>query len=545
MSALMSKRDKSSMQRDMLQSSSKYQRATLSLCLAALLGGCSLAPDYHRPESPVPGDWPTQPKVQFGSAAGQVTLSEQPASAVAPASTVPAADIGWREFFRDPRLQALIELALANNRDLRVAVESVEEARAQYGVQRGAQWPSIGAGIEGTRQRMPPNMRVGGEDSPSVSSSYQAGVGMTSFEIDLFGRLRSLSEAAYQTYLASEQSQRSVHITLVGAVAQAYFNMRAADVQLDLTRKTLAARQESYNLVKRRFDGGVASEMELNQSKSLLDSASADLAQLARLRAQSVNALTVLVGVPLPDNLPPPAEFGRDQLLATVPGGLPSDLLERRPDIMAAENNLKSANANIGAARAAFFPTISLTGMLGVASPSLGTLFRGGQGAWSFSPSITTPIFAGGSIREGLNLANARNNIAVAQYEQTIQQAFQEVSDALAGEATYGAQVESLRSLQDSTARTLELSNLRYVNGIDSYLQVQSAQVDYFNAQLSLVQAGLAALNNRVALYKALGGGWSEVTPTASNANGAASGGNPAGTGATMPGASATPASGS
>lgn len=493
-----------------------YKRTALSVCMVAVLGGCSLAPDYHRPESPVPGDWPTQPKVQLGAAAGQVSLSSQSASVVAPEGAVPAADIGWREFFRDPRLQDLIELALVNNRNLRVAVENVEAARAQYGVQRGSQWPSIGAGIQGSRQRMPPNMRVGGADAPSVSSSYQAGIGMTSFEIDLFGRLRNLSEAAYQSYLASEQSQRSVHITLVGAVAQSYFNLRAAEVQLDLTRQTLAARQESYDLVKRRFDGGVSSEMDLNQSKSLLDSASADFAQLARLRAQSVNALTVLVGVPLPENLPAPAEFGRDQLLATVPAGLPSDLLERRPDIMEAENNLKSTNANIGAARAAFFPTISLTGMLGVASPSLGTLFHGGQGAWSFAPSITAPIFAGGSIREGVNLANARNNIAVAQYEQTIQQAFQEVADALAGEATYGAQVEALSSLQDSTARTLELSDLRYTNGIDSYLQVQSAQVDYFSAQLSLVQAGLAALNNRVALYKALGGGWSDVTPLAS-----------------------------
>lgn len=509
-----------------------YKRYALTVCATAILSACSLAPEYQRPASPVPGDWPAQPKVQMGAGSGQVSLSSVPASDVSPASTVPAADIGWREFFRDPRLQALIELALTNNRDLRVAVESVEEARAQYGVQRGAQWPGIGAGIQGTRQRMPPNMRVGGENAPSVSSTYQAGVGLTSFEIDLFGRLRSLSEAAYQAYLATEQSQRSVHIALVGAVAQSYFNLRAAEVQFELTKQTLASRQESYNLVKRRFDGGVASEMELNQSKSLLDSASADLAQLARMRAQATNALTVLVGVPLPDNLPPPAEFGRDQLLAQVPAGLPSDLLGRRPDIMAAENSLKSANANIGAARAAFFPTISLTGFLGVASPSLGTLFHGGQGAWSFSPSIATPIFAGGSIREGLNLAEARNNIAVAQYEQTIQQAFQEVSDALAGEATYGAQLDALRSLQDSTARTLELSNLRYVNGIDSYLQVQSAQVDYFSAQLSLVQAGLAALNNRVALYKALGGGWSEVTPLATGgetaADGAASGTAPA-----------------
>lgn len=488
------------------------KQSALSAFVAVALAGCSLAPDYKRPDAPITGVWPDQPKVQYGGYNTPTSLGSQPASAVVPEAGIPAADLGWREFFRDPRLQSLIALSLVNNRDLRVAVQRVEEARAQYGVQRGAQWPSIGAGIQGQRQHLPANMRAGGPDSSSISSSYQAGIGLTTFEIDLFGRLRNLSEAAYQQYLSTEQAQKTVQITLVGSVAQAYFNLRAAEVQLDLTQRTLASRQESYDLVKRRFDGGVASELDLNQSKTLLDTASSDLAQLARARAQALNALVLLVGAPLPADLPPPATFGRDQLLATVPSGLPSDLLERRPDILAAENQLRSANANIGAARAAFFPTISLTGLLGVASPSLGDLFKGGQGYWSFSPSITTPLFAGGTIREGLNLAKARDNIAVAQYEQTIQQAFREVSDALAGEATYGAQLDAQRALQESSSRTLELSNLRYTNGIDSFLQVQTAQVDFFNAQLSLVQTGLAALINRVELYKALGGGWEETT---------------------------------
>ncbi|WAI86052.1 MULTISPECIES: efflux transporter outer membrane subunit [Achromobacter] len=488
------------------------KQSALSAFVAVALAGCSLAPDYKRPDAPVTGTWPDQPKVQYGGYNNPTSLGSQPASAVVPEAGIPAADLGWREFFRDPRLQSLIALSLVNNRDLRVAVQRVEEARAQYGIQRGAQWPSIGAGIQGQRQHLPANMRAGGPDSSSISSSYQAGIGLTTFEIDLFGRLRNLSEAAYQQYLSTEQAQKTVQITLVGSVAQAYFNLRAAEVQLDLTQRTLASRQESYDLVKRRFDGGVSSELDLNQSKTLLDTASSDLAQLARARAQALNALVLLVGAPLPADLPPPATFGRDQLLATVPSGLPSDLLERRPDILAAENQLRSANANIGAARAAFFPTISLTGLLGVASPSLGDLFKGGQGYWSFSPSITTPLFAGGSIREGLNLAKARDNIAVAQYEQTIQQAFREVSDALAGEATYGAQLDAQRALQESSSRTLELSNLRYTNGIDSFLQVQTAQVDFFNAQLSLVQTGLAALINRVELYKALGGGWEETT---------------------------------
>ena len=276
----------------------KFRQTALSACVAVALAGCSLAPDYKRPDPPVSGLWPDQPKVQYGGYAKPTTLGTQPSTGVMPQDGTPAADLGWRDFFRDPRLQSLIELALVNNRDLRVAVQRVEEARAQYGIQRGAQWPSIGAGIQGQRQHLPENMRMPG--AGSISSSYQAGIGLTTFEIDLFGRLRNLSEAAYQQYLSTEQAQKSVHITLVGAVAQSYFNLRAAEVQLDLTQRTLASRQESYDLVKRRFDGGVASELDLNQSKSLLDSASADLAQLARAQAQATNALVLLVGTPLP-----------------------------------------------------------------------------------------------------------------------------------------------------------------------------------------------------------------------------------------------------
>ena len=314
--------------------------------------------------------------MQYGAYAKPTSLGTQPAASVEPQAGTPAADIGWREFFRDPRLQRLIELSLANNRDLRVAVQRVEEARAQYGVQRGAQWPSIGAGIQGQRQHLPANMRAPG--AGSISSSYQAGIGLTTFEIDLFGRLRSLSEAAYQQYLSTEQAQKSVHITLVGSVAQAYFNLRAAEVQMDLTQRTLASRQESYNLVKRRFDGGVSSELDLNQAKTLLDSASSSLAELARARAPSTRWWCWWARP-----CPRPARAGRVRPRATAghgAGGLPSDLLERRPDIVAAEHQLKSANANIGAARAAFFPTISLTGLLGPPAPRCPIFSRAGRG---------------------------------------------------------------------------------------------------------------------------------------------------------------------
>jgi len=490
-------------------------RATAAALGAAVgLAGCNLTPDYVRPQAPVAATYPDQPRVAYGGTDKAETVGLRPAAELTPAAGPAAADIGWRDFFRDQRLKALIALSLQNNRDLRVAVQRVEEARAVWGQQRGQLFPAIGVGVQGTRQRLPPNMRMGGPDGPSISSQYQAGLGLTSFEIDVFGRLRSLSEAAFQQYLSSEESRRSVQISLIGEVAQAYLNLRAAEVQLDLTRKTLEARQASFDLVRRRYEGGVASELDLNQSKSLLDSASADLAQLARTQSQAVNALVLLLGAPMPADLPPAAPFSTPAVVADIPAGLPSDLLERRPDILAAEYALRSANANIGAARAAFFPTISLTGLLGAASPSLGTLFRGGQGFWSFSPSITAPIFAGGSLESALNVARARDNIAVAQYEKSIQQAFREVSDALAGEATYTAQLQALQALEASSARTLELSNLRYTGGVDSYLQVQNAQVDSFDAQLAVVQTALASLVNRVQLYKALGGGWEETTKT-------------------------------
>ncbi|MEI2416064.1 efflux transporter outer membrane subunit [Orrella sp. JC864] len=478
----------------------------LPLLAAATLAGCSLAPEYQRPEAPVAQAWPAQPDMR-GDGRGV-----QPADRVAPEQGVAASDIGWRQFFRDPRLQALIELALVNNRDMRIAVQRIEEARAQYGVQRGEQFPSIGVGASGTRQRTPEDLRFGGADAPAISSQYQAGLALTAFEIDLFGRLRNLSEAARQQYLATEQARRTVHINLVGQVAQAYFALRAAETQLNLVQQTLGSRQASFDLVSQRYEAGVASELELNQSRTLLDTARSDLAAFARQRSQATNALVQLIGQPLPDELPEPLPFGSEQLVASVPAGLPSDLLTRRPDILAAENALRAANANIGAARAAFFPTISLTGNIGTASPTLGGLFESGTGAWSFAPQIAIPLFAGGSLRAGVDLARARDNIAVAQYEQAIQQAFREVADALAGEATYESQLTSLRALEAASARTLELSNLRYEGGIDDFLQVQTAQISYYSAQQQLVQAGLDSLINRTELYKALGGGWVENT---------------------------------
>jgi len=482
------------------------RRSALSILVCLALSACSLAPKYERPAAPVPDAYPDSGAVD--------NSGPRSAAAVAPGAAT-SSDLGWNDFFTDARLKALIRLALEHNRDMRVAVGRVQEARAQYGIVDSDRYPAIGAGVNGQITRNPENMRIGGPESDSVSRSYQAGIGMTAFELDFFGRIKNLSEAAYQQYLASAQARRTVHINLVAQVAEAYFRLRTAEQLEVLIRNTVESRQNTLALVQARYDTGIASALDLNQAKSQLDTVRADLAAIKRSQAQAKNALRLLVGAEPPADLPEGAEFGRDQVLAAIPVGLPSELLERRPDIMGAENALRAANANIGAARAAFFPQISITGLLGFASPQLGGLFGSGQRFWQFSPSLQVPIFAGG-VSGNLDLAKARSHIAVAQYEKTIQTAFREVADALAGEATYAGQLDALRSLQNSASQTLKLAQLRYETGIDSFLQVQNAEVDLYTAQRGLLQTGMDSLLNRVELYKALGGGW--LQDTASNA---------------------------
>ncbi|MBC2769370.1 efflux transporter outer membrane subunit [Pusillimonas minor] len=481
-------------------------RSTFKFVLAPVLAslvlaGCSLAPKYERPAAPVPGAFPNAP-----------SSSAMPVSA--------SADLGWREFFRDPQLQSLIQVALENNRDLRIAIDRVEEARALFGIQQSERLPTIGVGGNASIQSMPEDLRAGGASAPSVTRVYQAGVGITSFELDFFGRVRNLSEAAYQQFLASEQARRTVHITLVSQVAESYFRLRAIEQQRALVERTLKARQASYDLIKQRYDVGVAGSLDLYQAKSQLDSVRADLQEIRRAEQLAQNALLLVLGT-TPSNLPQAAAFSQDQLLAQIPVGLPSDLLTRRPDIIAAENGLLAANANIGAARAAFFPNISLTGMLGFASGAMGGLFSGSNRFWSFTPQLTTPIFSGG-VLGNLDLAEARKNIAVSQYEKSIQTAFREVADALAGEATYAEQLNALRDLETSAAESLKIAQLRYDNGIDSFLQVQAAEITLYNAQRSFLDTGLNSLMNRVELYKALGGGWLEnsVVPSATPESG-------------------------
>lgn len=468
--------------------------------LTAALAGCSLAPHYEQPAAPVAVNWPIP----------EGTTAAVPAAADA-AEAPAAAGIGWRQFFGDARLRQLITMALENNRDLRVAVLNIEAARAQYRIQRSELAPSVGVGATGTRQRTPAELN--GTDSAIIGTQYQVGVSMPSFEIDFFGRVRSLSDAALAQYLATEETRRNVQIVLISQVAEAWLNLTAGDAQLALVRQTLASREQSFDLVQRRYDGGVASELDLNQAQSLLDSARSDLQAFTRTRAQALNALVLLTGLPaMPADLATAPEFGAQNILADIPTGVPSTVLLARPDVLGAEQQLRAANANIGAARAAFFPSISLTGMFGTASTQLGNLFGGGSLAWSFAPQITLPLFTGGSLQSQLDLAEVRKNIAVAQYEQAIQQGFREVADALAGRATYAQQIDAQRRLVASAQRSLDLSNRRYESGIDSFLQVQDAERTLFSAQQQLVQTRLAELVNRVALYKALGGGWVENT---------------------------------
>lgn len=462
------------------------------LCLA--LGACSLAPTYHRPATPVPDQFPD--------------TATTAASAALPA---------WRDVFLDQRLQALIELALHNNRDLRIAVQRVEAARAQFGIAQSDRLPTIG--LQGTESatHLPPQMRNGGPDSSAVNRSFIAGVGMTAFELDFFGRVRNLSESAYQQYLSTEEARRTVQLGLIAQTAEAYFTLRSAQSLRDLTEKTLQARQGTLQLVQAQFNAGVASDLDLAQAKGQVDSVRANLVATERAMSQANNALALILGTPVPDGLPAALPFGRDQLVQSIPAGLPSQLLERRPDIIGAEHDLKSADARIGAARAAFFPRITLTGLLGFASPELGSLFGSGTRYWQFAPQVQTPLFAGG-VKGGLDLAKANQKIAVASYEKAIQTAFREVADGLAGEATYNRQLDAVRATEASALQALKLSQVRYETGVDSFLQVQTAQVNLYAVQQQFIQLGAAALANRVELYKALGGGWSaDDLPTKGN----------------------------
>lgn len=461
-------------------------RAALSvLASAGALAGCSMIPTYERPAAPVAAQWPGSP----------------PAVAT---STPSAAELPWQTFVGDAALREVITLALANNRDLRVAVLNIEQVRAAWQIRRADQFPTVNLAAAGSRQPK-------SDGSGDLTSLYSAGLAMASWEIDFFGRIASLKEAALAQYLATEEARRATQTSLIAAVTTTWLSLRSNDELLALTQRTLATREDSLRLTRLRFDHGAASALDFRQAESLTASARATLAQQQRLRALDVNALTLLVGQPLPDAALPAG--GTAPLFPEVPAGLPSDLLTRRPDIRQAEQQLIAANANIGAARAAFFPRISLTASAGTASNELSGLFKGGAWGFTLAPQALLTVFDAGRNQASLDSARAGREIAVAQYEKAIQTAFREVADALAGRATLGEQVRAQQAQADAEADRFRLADLRYRNGVASYLDVLDAQRSLFAAQQALVQTRLAYSQNQVALYKALGGGASPALP--------------------------------
>jgi len=486
--------------------------ATVVAAALALQAGCTLMPDYKRPAAPV------EPAYPQGNA-------YRPQDLAGAANTPPAPEFGWRDFFSDPRLQRLVEIALQNNRDLRVAVLNVEAFRAQYQIQRAELFPFVAASATATRQDLPHDLSITGKRM--ISADYGVTVGTTSWELDLFGRIRSLNEAALQQYFATDEARRSAQISLVASVANAYFGWRADQALLDVTRDTLSNYERSYGLTRRSYEEGIASRLDLRQSQTAVENARAQFSRYTRLVAQDENALVALVGASLPDDLPAP--LGLEQkLLTEVPAGLPSDLLQSRPDILAAEHRLESANADIGAARAAFFPRISLTASAGTASAELSGLFKGGSGIWLFAPSIQLPLFTAGSLKASLDLTKIQKEANVALYEKTIQTAFREVADGLAARGTYTDQLAAQVRFVEASQDAYQLADKRYRTGVDSYLAVLDAQRSLYNAQQLLIAARLEQLTSEVNLYKALGGGMNEQTGTAQGQGPAGSGNMPA-----------------
>jgi multidrug efflux system outer membrane protein len=445
---------------------------------AVVLAGCSFMPTYEPPPLPVAASFPDQATEQA------------------------AVDIRWQDFVTDARLRELITLALANNRDLRVATLNIEQVRAQYDIRRADLLPTLNLAASGSRQ---PN------SSGGTNTSYSVGLAVSSWELDFFGRVASLKEAALAQYLASAEARRAAQTSLVAAVASTWLSLQANEGLLALTQRTLATRKESLRLTRLRFDNGASSALDLRQAESLTAAAESALAQQQRQRALDRNALTLLVGQSVPDALLfNPADAGQAPLMATVPAGLPSDLLTRRADVRQAEQQLIAANASIGAARAAFFPRISLTAGLGTVSNELADLFKSGSWGLSLAPQAVLPLFDAGRNQANLEAANATREIAVAQYEKAIQTAFREVADALAGRATLGEQVRAQQAQATAEADRFRLAELRYRNGVASFLDVLDAQRSLFATQQTLALSQLALQQNQVALYKALGGGWAE-----------------------------------
>ena len=465
-----------------------FRNLPLILLASTAVSACTLAPKYERPTLPVAQTWST-PTAE-------------------PAGSVTAADLDWRQVLVDPRLQGVVDLALKQNRDLRVAVLNIERARAQYGVQRSTLFPSINGVLSEQRGRTPAGVSQTGQ--AIETETYSAAIGFTAYELDLFGRVRSLNQQALQSFFATEETARATRISLIAETANAWLTLAADQDRLALAKNTLATREESLALTRRQVDGGVGSLLDLRTAETLAETARSDVASYTAQVAQDRNALVLLTGGEVPAELLPSGDLSSAKILADLPAGLPSDVLARRPDVLSAEHSLQGANANIGAARAAFFPRITLTGATGNASTDLDKLFSAGTGTWSFMPQITLPIFAGGANIAGLGVARANRDIAVSQYEKAVQTAFREVSDALAIRATIRERIEAQERLVAAATDVQRLTQARYDRGVDGYLALLDAQRTLYGARQALTNTRLVEATNRVTLYRALGGGAGE-----------------------------------
>ena len=437
----------------------------------------------------MPADWPQGPAYR-ASAPGAAAVSE----------------IGWREFYRDGRLRTVVEQSLTNNRDLRIATLNIERARALYRIRRADQFPTIEAVASGTAQRIPGSLSPAGDGS--TYRDYRVEVGFASYELDLFGRVRNLKEQALQEYLAVVETQRSAYLSLVAEVAAVWVTLATDQALLQLAQNTLESRRSSFELTQRSYELGIASALDLERARTSVETARGDVAAYTRFIAQDRNALQLLAGAPVPETLLPDASVDAVTAIADLPAGTLSAVLLQRPDILAAERRLIGAHANIGAARAAFFPSISLTALGGTASDSLSGLFGGSSGTWTFLPQIVQPIFTAGRNRARVRVTEADRDIFLADYERAIQIAFREVADALAGRGTIDDELAAQQALVAATQRTYDLTEARYRVGIDSSLSLLDAQRELYAAQQGLTLTQLARETNLVTLYKVLGGGW-------------------------------------
>ncbi len=457
------------------------------LLMSSFLCGCTRAPQYVRPQLPVPSAWPESSVAQAGVPGAPE-----------------AATLKWQEFFTDPRLQSVIELALVNNRDFRIATLNIEKVQALYRIQRAELYPTVVASAGADAYRVPKNLSS--SDQPETFAQYTVGLGAASWELDLFGRIRSLKSRALEQYLATEQAQSATQISLIAAVANSYLALAADREDLRLAQETFDAQQASYELILRTRQVGIASDLDVRQAQSQVEAARVDIARYSGQVALDENALNLLVGAPVTPGMLA-GDLSQVAAFKDVAPGIPSEVLLRRPDILAAEHLLRAANANIGAARAAFFPRISLTAAAGIVSSDLTNLFKPAAGTWNFAPQVVLPIFDSGARRANLQVAEVDRRIAIADYEKSIQAAFREVSDALSLRTTLVAQQDALQSLVNALQDAYRLSEARYKGGIDSYLSVLVAQRSFYLAQQQLVGARFARLSNLVTLYKVLGGG--------------------------------------